>query len=322
MMGQLRIVSEREVVALLGDQVQAAFDACADAYRYFGRKGDVLSSPSSLYLDLPGPSLRRCRLKGAHLGDAGVAGFRLASPGSYFTWVLDIDSGAPVGLVSENWLHRRRTAVTGALTLSWLRPALQNITLIGAGKIGRECAITVAHAFPNAQLQLGCRNIISGKAFVDSLPDSLADRFLVMSIEAAVRATEAVLTITKADQAFIDGAWLQSGAIALSMGGVPEFEFSTWERAGAFFLDDLGYALKQGDLHHWVKRDGLTEDAICHKLTATVGQLALDPGAYRGTGSKGITLAIVQGMAICDLAMAALVLREAEAKGVGQLVAL
>jgi len=319
-MSQLRIVSESQVIDLLADQMQASFDACAEAYRYFGRLGDVLSTPSSLYLDLPGPNIRRCRLKGAHLEDAGVAGFRLASPGSYFTWVLDVASGSPVGLVSENWLHRRRTAVTGALTLSWLNPALNSIALVGAGKIGRECALAVTHAFPNAAIRLGCRDLKKGEAFLGALPKAVADRIEVMPIETACRAAEAVLTITKASAAFIDGNWLMPGAIALSMGGVPEFDFTTWERAESFYLDDLGYALKQGDLHHWVKLEGLTEEAIQEKLTATVGELALSPATYQGRGERGLTLAIVQGMAVCDLAMAALVLRTAEHQGAGQVV--
>lgn len=319
-MTTLRVVSEKQVFDLLDTQMQAAMDACAEAYQYFGREGSVLSTPSSLYLDLPGPTTRRCRLKGAHLDVAGVAGFRLASPGSYFTWVLDVVSGSPIGLVSENWLHRRRTAVTGALTLAWLNPHLTRLTLIGAGKIGRECALALAHAFPNAAITLGCRDRGKGDVFRMTLPSSVAERLQVTSIEDACRSAEAVLTITKASEAFVEATWLQPGTIALSMGGVPEFQFAVWGRTDAFFLDDVGYALKQGDLHHWVKNDGLTESEIQGRLTATVGQLALDPHAYQSRPDSDLTLAIVQGMAVCDLAMAALVLRDAENQGVGQVV--
>jgi len=317
--GRIRIISETTVQSCLNDKVSACFDTCAAAYRYYGQRGAVLSEPSSLYLELPSEQSKKCRLKGAHFADGGVAGFRLASPGSYFTWVIDSESGEPKGLVAENWLHRRRTAVTGALTLSWLKPNIDCIALIGAGKIGFECAIALGHAFPQASIVLGARDEAKGLAFQESLPPDLASRLSVQTIESAVRTSQAVLTITKADKAFVRGEWLQDKAIALSMGGVPEFDFRTWERAEHFIVDDIGYALKQGDLHHWVRSDGLTAEQIESKLTARIGDVALDPEKY-SANCDGLTLAVIQGMAVCDVAMAGLALASAEAEGLGQVV--
>ena len=65
-------------------------------------------------------------------------------------------------------------------------------------------------------------------------------------------------------------------AVALSMGGVPEFDFTTWQRSQHVILDDLGYALKQGDLHHWVKSNNLSVDQIQARTTALIGEVALD----------------------------------------------
>ena len=318
-MTNIRVLSEQTVKHCLQQQIQACFDACAEAYRYYGREQSVLSEPSSLYLQLPASQLKKCRLKGAHFADAGVAGFRLASPGFYFTWVVDSESGQPRGIVAENWLHRRRTSVTGALTLTWLRPRLQSVALIGAGKIGFECAISLGHAYPEATILLGCRDVEKGKAFITQLPIALAERMQVHDIEMAVKAAEAVLTITKADRAFVRGEWLQPNAVALSMGGVPEFDFETWNRSQHFILDDLGYALKQGDLHHWVRFNGLTIDQIEAKLTGLIGEVALRPDDYCST-CQGLTLAVIQGMAVCDVAMAGLALAVAESEGLGQIV--
>ncbi|NCV51134.1 MAG: hypothetical protein EBW65_01180 [Gammaproteobacteria bacterium] len=318
-MAELRILSEQTVKRCLDDEIDACFEVCAKAYRYYGRVGSVLSEPSSLYLELPSDQPKKCRLKGAHFGDIGVAGFRLASPGSYFTWVVNSQTGQPEGLVAENWLHRRRTAVTGALTLRWLRPDLQVIALIGAGKIGFECAIALGHAFPEARIILGCRDEVRGGLFRESLPNSVASRMSIQAIEPAVRSAEAVLTITKASSAFIQGDWLRNGAVALSMGGVPEFDFTTWQRSQHFILDDLGYALKQGDLHHWVKSDDLSVDQIQARTTASIGDVALDPEKYQSICS-GVTLGVIQGMAVCDVAMAGLALERARALDVGRVV--
>ncbi|MDA9007113.1 hypothetical protein N9J36_05815 [Litoricola sp.] len=318
-MGELKILSEQTVKRCLGDEIDACFEVCAEAYRYYGRVGSVLSEPSSLYLQLPSDQGKKCRLKGAHFGDIGVAGFRLASPGSYFTWVVNSQTGQPVGLVAENWLHRRRTAVTGALTLCWLRPNLRVVALIGAGKIGFECAIALGHAFPDARIILGCRDEGRGELFRESLPYSVSSRMSIQAIEPAVRNAEAVLTITKASTAFIQGDWLREGAIALSMGGVPEFDFTTWQRSQHFILDDLGYALKQGDLHQWVKFDGLSVEQIQARKTALIGDVALDPEKYQSVCS-GLTLAVIQGMAVCDVAMAGLALERASMINAGSAV--
>ena len=318
-MGELRILSEQTVKHCLGDKIDACFDVCTQAYRYYGRTGSVLSEPSSLYLELPSDQPKTCRLKGAHFADNGVAGFRLASPGAYYTWVVDSQTGQPEGLVAENWLHRRRTAVTGALTLRWLRPDLQVIALIGAGKIGFECAIALGHAFPDASIILGCRDEVRGELFRESLPTSVTAKMSIQAIEPAVRSAEAVLTITKASSAFIQGDWLRDGAVALSMGGVPEFDFTTWQRSQHFILDDLGYALKQGDLHHWVKSDGLSVDQIQARTTALIGDVALDPEKYQSICS-GVTLAVIQGMAVCDIAMAGLALERATALNAGRVI--
>jgi len=222
-------------------------------------------------------------------------------------------------LVAENWLHRRRTAVTGALTLRWLRPDLRVVALIGAGKIGFECAIALGHAFPDARIILGCRDEGRGELFRKSLPYSVSSRMNIQAIEPAVRNAEAVLTITKASIAFIQGDWLREGAIALSMGGVPEFDFTTWQRSQHFILDDLGYALKQGDLHHWVKSDGLSVEQIQARKTALIGDVALDPEKYQSVCS-GLTLAVIQGMAVCDVAMAGLALERASMINAGRAV--
>ena len=107
--------------------------------RYFGRQRDVLSHPSSAFMTLPREKPAKCRLKGAHLADMGVAGARLATPGYYYCWLTDFEGGQPIALVAEDWLHRRRTATTGALAATWLaRPGAKTAALVGAGKIGRD----------------------------------------------------------------------------------------------------------------------------------------------------------------------------------------
>ena len=96
------------------------------------------------------------------------------------------------------------------------------------------------------------------------------------------------------------------------MGGVPEFDFTTWQRSQHLILDDLDYALKQGDLHHWVKSNGLDVDQIQARTTALIGEVALNPEKYQSIwwSDSGV----IQGMAVCDVAMAGLALERATAQ--------
>jgi len=77
--------------------------------------------------------------------------------------------------------------------------------------------------------------------------------------------------------------------------------------------------LKQGDLHQWVKFDGLSVEQIQARKTALIGDVALDPEKYQSVCS-GLTLAVIQGMAVCDVAMAGLALERASTINAGRVV--
>jgi ornithine cyclodeaminase len=318
----MRILSESEVRALAGDDLERGFEACEAAYRYYGEMRDVLSHPSSAFMSLPRDRPAMCRLKGAHLASMGVAGARLASPGHYYCWLIDFDGGQPVALVAEDWLHRRRTAITGALAARWLaRPGAGTAALIGAGKIGREFVLTLTHALALDELRIASGTGDSARALVTDFGDTLGQTQLTAasSIEQAVRGADVVVTITKAKEAFLQPGWLKEGALLLSMGGVPEVAFGVLEETDRLIVDDIDYALAQGDLHAWVKSGAIGKEALLARIDADIGEVAI--GARPGRrDDKELILAVIQGMAVCDLAMAKMVLDRAEAEGVGQSV--
>jgi ornithine cyclodeaminase len=139
------------------------------------------------------------------------------------------------------------------------------------------------------------------------------------SIEQAVRGADVVVTITKARQAFLMPGWLKEGAVLLSMGGVPEVAFGVLDEIDRLIVDDIDYALAQGDLHAWVKSGAIAKEALLARIDADIGEVAIaaKPGRH---SEKERILAVIQGMAVCDLAMAKMVLDRAEAGGVGQSV--
>jgi ornithine cyclodeaminase len=318
----MRILNESEVRDLVENDLEGGFAACEAAFRYYGEVRDVLSHPSSAFMSLPRDKPAACRLKGAHLASMGVAGARLATPGYYYCWLTDFDGGQPIALVAEDWLHRRRTATTGALAARWLaRPGAKTAALIGAGKIGREFVLTLNHALDLDELRIASGSGDRAKALATEFGEGLGQTQLTAtsSIEAAVRGANVVVTITKAKEAFLMPGWLEEGALLLSMGGVPEVAFGVLEDIDRLIVDDIDYALAQGDLHTWVKSGAITKEALLARIDADIGEVAI--GAKPGRVDDGERiLAVIQGMAVCDLAMAKTVFDRAEAADVGQSV--
>lgn len=316
------VLSEEEVRALAEEDLDAGFEACENAYRYFGEQRDVLSHPSSAFMTLPRDKPAKCRLKGAHLKSMGVAGARLATPGYYYCWLTDFENGQPIGLIAEDWLHRRRTATTGALTAQWLaRPGADRAVLVGAGKIGREVVRTLTHGLKLTELTIASRSGTSAETLANEFGGAIGDTRITASnnIEEAVRNADVIVTITNSKEPFIHGGWMKEGALLVSMGGVPETAFEVLEEADRLIVDDTDYGLAQGDLNYWVTSGSIERDALLNRIDADIGELAIGAKQGRLKDSDRI-IAIIQGMAICDLAMAKMVRDRALEKGMGQTV--
>jgi len=93
------------------------------AYR-MGASGNAdVSQPSALLMRGQAGSDTHFKVKGAVLDELNVAGFRLVADGaltspdgSAYLYVADACTARPLGLVSESWLQRIRTASTALVT--------------------------------------------------------------------------------------------------------------------------------------------------------------------------------------------------------------
>jgi ornithine cyclodeaminase/alanine dehydrogenase-like protein (mu-crystallin family) len=122
------------------------------------------------------------------------------------------------------------------------------------------------------------------------------------SIEAAVRDADIVATITTATSPIVDPSWIKPGALVLSMGGSQEFEPDTWRQATQHFVDELDYALYQGDLAAWSKSGAISTDQIRSSIVS-IGEVAAGRWRGRHNPSEGI-YAVIQGLTALDLALA------------------
>lgn len=314
-------VSAAEEKKLLGipDSLRIVEQAFVD----YGRERIVSSVPTASYMIVQNEAPTMFWIKSASLRPLRAAGvFFGAQFGDYYFMVTDSRTGMLRGIVEQAWLTKRRTATAGVVAARKLAaPKARVAALIGAGQIGEEVARVLPHAFELDDFRVASRTLEGAQAFVDRLKESVdAPLRAVASAEEAIRGADVVITITLASEAFVKPGWLKEGAVLVSMGGVPEVEFGVLAEIDRVIVDDPDYALLKGDFATWVDRGEISLQAMKDRIDADLGEVMCGAKEGRRNDAQRI-LAVVQGMAVCDLATAVFLLEAAEAKGAGQHIA-
>jgi alanine dehydrogenase len=307
----LRIIEDAEVRSLIDrrealDVVKGAYCAAAA-----GRAG--VSSPSAMVLKSPLGAASSFKIKGAVLDDSDVAGFRLVGDsnrrevlGSSYVYLMRLADASPYALVSEMWLHRLRTAVTalvGSITLAPERTA--KLAVIGTGAIAQEFIRIVDLSFPGLPVVIASRSAErardAAKAWSSFTRNPLSS---TDTVQEAVRDADIVVTLSDADARLFTAADLKRRVLVCALGGQHEFDADVLDAASHFVVDEIDFVCTAGNGAHWIASGQKTKPLLERRVDATLGELLL---GRKRIESDGIVLAIIQGMAICDIALAKLV---------------
>jgi len=326
-MSSLLILRRDEAQRLVGPaEAVAAVEA---AWRSYGTHRKVLSTPSSMGLSGGGAVFKA---KGAILPRDGVAGFRLVADHAEETgrerteewfWLADPGTGRPLALVEGFGLHLLRTAATGAVAARLLaRPDCRVLGLVGTGRIAAALLAPLRLVLPGLEkVQVAARRPASAETFArQHAAPGLSIEPCATPAE-AVAGADLVVTITAAAAAFLRPEHLSPGATVIGLGDTEIEAGVLTQWADRFIVDDLAFALVTGSVAGWVASGALTRDAVAARLDADVGEVALGPPRGRAAPAQNV-LAVVQGMAVGDLALAALAWRRAMETGAGASVPL
>jgi len=291
---------------------QDAIAIVRGAYEEYGRGGEVLSRPSAMQLK-PAASPFAFKLKGGFSASEGVAGFRLAGFGPAglvsHCIVLDAETGLPLGLVDETWLHRLRTAASSALAARWLaRSDARVLAIVGAGQIATEIPAAFAHLFQLDEIRITSRSLASAQALARHC-ETFAATTITASIDDAVVGADIVVSVTSATEPLLHGRHFVPGITVIGLGGNAEIDRSALDVVDTLIVDDLEFAMEAGSIAGWL-RSGESAERIAARVDAHIGEIAAGTKAARRS-AEGMILAIVQGMAHCDVALAAFALRKA-----------
>jgi len=228
-------------------------------------------------------------------------------------FLFDPDTGRPVAMVGGNLLTALRTAAASAIAIDRLaRPRAHVLGIVGAG---HQAGFQLRAAARVRRFE----RVIAWNLHPEMLPKlGAVAAELGLPFEAVdlprMREAEAIVTITFSPAASLMAAHVAPGTHLACMGtdtkGKQEVEVALVAKA-RLFIDEVAQAVTIGEAQHAVAA-GLVAEADITPLGAVL------TGAAAGRRSADeITLFDGTGIALQDLAVAALALRRAEERGIG-----
>jgi alanine dehydrogenase len=322
----IRILREPDLKRLL--DIPTAIEIIERTYRNYGTgNSHVLSNPTSLDGGSGRNDAARYKVKGATLLNEQVTGIRLISnfpvkqgfDSCHFLWVYDDQSGVPIGLLNETWLHRFRTALTGVVASKYLaRPESKVIALLGAGEIAKQLFPALSDNFELEEIRVVARRYKSAQEFCKKIGNSTSLKTVPYeNSDEAIKDADIIITLTLADKPLVRPGMLSPGSFLCSMGETEEVEIGVLRETDKFVVDEFEYATVLGDISQWLRKGLTTRGYLEEKVDGHIGQIVggLVPGREKATDR---IFAIIQGMAICDLALANYALTKAANQGVGE----
>jgi len=287
-----------------------------------------MSQPAVLHSGTGNADDARYRVKGATLHSEQVTGIRFISDppvnvdsdykSRHMLCIYDDRSASPIGILHETWLHRFRTALTAVVAAKFLaRPDSKTVALIGAGAIAEQLFPALTDSFNLQEIRVVARHLESAERFCHKQGAMMPTRVVAVKNTAqAIDGADIVITLTLADTPVILSGMLSPGSFLCSMGETEEVGIGVLDEVDRFIVDEFDYATSTGDMAQWLKQGLTTREQLEQKVDAHIGQVVsgLHPG--RQTDTERI-YTIIQGMAICDLALANFALKQAAGQGVG-----
>jgi len=302
-------LDEADTASLIS--IRDAVETCEAVLREQGAGQAFLSNPTAMFVEGDPAASVKFKIKGGALRGLDVCGLRIVGDigkdgvngEHHYCLLLDPVTAKPRGLIAQTELHRIRTAACGLVALRHLAASTtKNVALIGAGKIGSWFAKGFHDLFPGSRLIIASRTLESARPLAEEI-SARGHAAEAMSIHQASREADAIVAISTAAEPVIDISALRPGMTVIGMGEYHELPVGLLHRADRFIVDDFGFASMLGSLSYWISTGGISREAAQGRVAATLSQIIAGNLPGRVSDSQAI-VAIVQGLAIADLALA------------------
>lgn len=221
-------------------------------------------------------------------------------------------TGELVALLNASPITAIRTAAVSAVaTRALARPDARVVAILGAGVQARAHVEAMRAVLDDPEIRIWSRTADNARAIADELGATAA-----ASAEQALADADVICTVTTSREPILRREWLSDGAHVNAVGSsspaARELDSATVASA-ALFVDRRESALHEsGDYLIPLGEGAITSDHI----RAELGEVLIGSRSGRG-GADELTVFKSLGIGVEDLAAAALVVREARARGFG-----
>ena len=236
--------------------------------------------------------------------------------------LMDMGVGTPLAVMDSIEITAMRTGAATAVAARYLARAVPSVvTIVGCGLQGRVQLRCVAAVRTIAEVQLFDTDPAAARAMADELaPEIGAPLHVVTDLGPALQRSDIVVTGTTARRPFVHIDDLKPGAFVAAVGAdnpeKHEIDIGVL-KAATVVVDVLEQAATIGDLHHAIRAGVLTTANVAAELGQIVA--GLKPGRR---SDDEIIVFDSTGMALQDVAAAALVYDRALSRGVGTRIAM
>jgi alanine dehydrogenase len=241
------------------------------------------------------------------------------SGASFWVHLFDASDGHPLAIIEADWLGALRTgAVSGLATRALARPKASILAIVGAGHQALTQALAVAAVRPLTEIRLVNRNPERRAQFKTELSRQLPNLRVTEaeSTRDGLHGADVITTITSAGTPLFPGSWIEAGQHVNAAGSnVPtrrELDARAVGRADLVVADDVEAArLEAGDLL-MAEQEGTLGWGRVHSLKEVIA------GSVPRSQPDEVTLFKSVGLALEDVALAAVVMDRARNRGVGE----
>jgi alanine dehydrogenase len=222
------------------------------------------------------------------------------------TVLLSVESGIPEAILNATRLTDMRTGAAGAVAAKYLSPS-HEITLgvVGSGRQAGAQVEAIAQELRIRKILVWSRKEQNSLAFCEKYSGFDCES---VSLERVCDA-DVVVTTTPSRKPLIRDEWIHEGthinAIGADAPGKEELDPGILSRS-AVFVDDPAQAVHSGEINVPIKEGSFTRESI----RGTLGEVIL--GKTGRKGSDEITVFDSTGLAIQDLAIAGIAVRNGE----------
>jgi alanine dehydrogenase len=320
------LISKKDVEGILS--MKEVMDAVESAFRYkaLGR----VQMPPKIYVTFPKGDFRTMP---CYIPDLGFGGVKVVNvhpentrkynlPTVMATIILiEPETGRPLAIMDGTWITDMRTGAAGGVAAKYLaRRDSKVIGLVGAGAQARAQLLALTEVFGIGEVRVYSRSLESCERFKKDVAHLGLNISIKGKVEEAVRGCDILVTTTPVTQPIVEDEWVDEGMHINAIGAdaplKEELDPRILKRA-KIVVDDIEQACHSGEINVPISK-GIISRA---DIYAELGEIIAGKKVGRVTDSE-ITIFDSTGLAIQDIATAAVVYKRAREQGLGSEVEL